>query len=137
MKMIKYFMVGSIAAITDISLFYLFAKVLGYNYLIVAFFSFIIATLVNYILSIKYVFQSRIKFSKKQEISLIYLVSGMAIIINQISLFILIDLLSIEMISSKVMATVLTFFWNYYTRTNFIFKEEEKDPKGKESISVH
>lgn len=136
MKMIKYFMVGFIAAITDISLFYLFTRVSGYNYLIVAFFSFVIATLVNYILSIKYVFQSQIKFSKKQEISLIYLVSGMAIIINQISLFILIDLFSMEMISSKVMATVLIFFWNYYLRSNFIFKEEEKDSKGKESISV-
>ena len=54
MKIIKYFFVGAAAALTDISLFYIFAKLLGYNYLIVAFFSFITATLVNYILSIKY-----------------------------------------------------------------------------------
>ena len=50
MKIIKYFLVGAIAALTDISLFYIFAKLLGYNYLIVAFFSFITATFVNYIL---------------------------------------------------------------------------------------
>jgi putative flippase GtrA len=75
MKIIKYFIVGSIAALTDISLFYIFAKLLAYNYLIVAFFSYTIATFVNYILSINYVFQSGIKFSKKQELSLIYLVA--------------------------------------------------------------
>ena len=50
MKIIKYFLVGAIAALTDISLFYILAKLLGYNYLIVAFFSFITATFVNYIL---------------------------------------------------------------------------------------
>jgi len=126
MKIIKYFIVGSIAALTDISLFYIFAKLLAYNYLIVAFFSYTIATFVNYILSINYVFQSRSKFSKKQELSLIYLVSGIAIMINQISLYILVDLLSIEIITSKVIATVITFFWNYFMRNNFIFRERIK-----------
>jgi putative flippase GtrA len=126
MKIIKYFIVGSIAALTDISLFYIFAKLLAYNYLIVAFFSYTIATFVNYILSINYVFQSGIKFSKKQELSLIYLVSGIAIMINQISLYILVDLLSIEIITSKVIAIVITFFWNYFTRNNFIFLFRER-----------
>jgi len=126
MKIIKYFFVGATAALTDISLFYIFAKVLGYPYLMVAFFSFIIATLVNYLLSIKYVFQSGVKFSKKYEISLIYIISGIAIIINQISLYILIDVLTTEMILSKTISTIITFFWNYYMRNNIIFKEKEK-----------
>lgn len=129
MKIIKYFFVGVVAALTDISLFYIFAKLLGYNYLIVAFFSFIIATFVNYILSIKYVFKSGIKFSKKKEISLIYVISGIALIINQVSLYILIDLITVEITLSKVIATIITFFWNYFIRRNYIFKEDSmKEP---------
>lgn len=123
MKIIKYFLVGAAAALTDISLFYIFAKLFGYNYLIVAFFSFVTATFVNYILSIKYVFKSGIKFSKKKEISLIYVISSIALIINQVSLNILIDLITVEMILSKVIATIITFFWNYFIRKNYIFKE--------------
>ena len=125
MKIIKYFIVGSIAALLDFSLFYIFAKLLDYNYFIVAFFSFVIATFINYILSIKYVFQSGKKFSKRKEISLIYIVSGIAIIINQFSLYAFIDLFRIEMVISKIIATILTFFWNYFVRNNFVFKENK------------
>jgi putative flippase GtrA len=46
--------------------------------------------------------------------------------INQISLYILVDLLSIEIITSKVIAIVITFFWNYFTRNNFIFLFRER-----------
>jgi putative flippase GtrA len=126
MKIVKYFIIGSIAALTDISLFYLFAKILGYNYLVVAFISYIIATFVNYILSIKYVFKSGIRYSKNVEISLIYVISGVAIIINQVSLYILIDFFENDMVFSKMIATVITFFWNYLARNHFVFGESDK-----------
>ena len=126
MKIIKYFIVGSIAALTDISLFYIFAKLFGFNYLLVAFFSYTIATFVNYILSIKYVFKSGIRYSKNVEISLIYVISGVAIIINQVSLYILIDFFENDMVFSKMIATVITFFWNYLARNHFVFGESDK-----------
>ena len=66
MKIFKYLSIGIVASLVDILLFSLFAKFLGFNYLIVGFFSFIIATGVNYILSIHYVFESGIKHSKKK-----------------------------------------------------------------------
>ena len=134
MKIIKYFIVGSIAALTDFSLFYIFTKLLKYNYMMVAFISYAIATYINYILSTKYVFQSGTKYSKKVEISLIYLISGVAIGINQISLYLLIDVLFVEMLISKVIATAITFFWNYFLRKNFIFKENINKKKGKNII---
>lgn len=50
-------------------------------------------------------------------------------IINQVSLYILIDLITVEMTLSKVIATVITFFWNYFIRKNYIFKEDTmKEP---------
>ena len=134
MKIIKYFIVGSIAALTDFSLYHIFAKLLKYNYMMVAFISYAIATYINYILSTKYVFQSGTKYSKKVEISLIYLISGVAIGINQISLYLLIDVLFVEMLISKVIATAITFFWNYFLRKNFIFKENINKKKGKNII---
>lgn len=125
MKIIKYFIVGSIAALTDFSLFYIFAKLLDYNYFAVALFSFSIATFVNYILSIKYVFKSGKNFSKRKELGLIYLVSGIGIIANLIILWILIEFLSIEILVSKIIATLIIFLWNYFIRNNFVFKENK------------
>ena len=45
---------------------FLFAKLLGYNYLVVGCAGFILATAVNYFLSIRFVFRSGARFSKKE-----------------------------------------------------------------------
>jgi putative flippase GtrA len=121
MKIIKYFFVGGIAAIVDISLFIIFAKFLSYNYLIVGALTFIIATLVNYTLSIKFVFQSGTKHKKKKEVLLVYLVSAFGLTFNLIILYICHDIINMEITISKLIATALVFFWNYFIRKYFIF----------------
>lgn len=121
LKIVRYLFVGGIAAMVDITLFAIFAKYLGFNYLLVAFFSFIIATLVNYIISIKIVFVSGTRHAKHKEVFLVYFVSGVGLLLNLLILYILISLLGVEKVSSKIVATVLVFFWNYYARKCFIF----------------
>jgi putative flippase GtrA len=106
----KYIGVGSIAALVDISIFSVFAKLLGLNYLIVALVSFTIATFVNYIFSIKYVFKSGLRYKKSIEIFVVYLVSFIGLVLNEIILYILIDLLFIEIIFSKIVTTGIIFF---------------------------
>ena len=120
-KIIRYFFVGGIAAVIDITLFAIFAKFLGYNYLVVAFFSFIVATLVNYIISIKIVFVSGTRHAKHKEVFLVYFVSGVGLLLNLLILYVLISLLGVEKVSSKIIATGLVFFWNYFARKHFIF----------------
>ena len=44
---------------------FLFAKLLGYNYLVVGCAGFVLATAVNYFLSIRFGFRSGARFSKK------------------------------------------------------------------------
>ncbi len=117
----KYIGVGSIAAVVDISIFTVFAKLLRFNYLVVALVSFTIATLVNYILSIKYVFKSGVRYTKGKEVFAVYVVSFIGLVINEIILYTLIDLLFTEMIFSKVIATGIVFFWNYLIRKKYIF----------------
>ena len=74
MKVIKYFFVGGVAAFFDISVFSIFTIYLGYPWIPVSIATFIIATLINYYLSINFVFISGEKFPVKQEILLVFLV---------------------------------------------------------------
>lgn len=120
--MIKYFFVGGSAAFVDIGLFFIFAKVLDYNYLLVAFFTFILATFVNYYLSIKFVFQSGKKFNKKQEIILVYLVSASSLALNLLLLYLFHERLFVDVFYSKIIVTGLLFFYNYSIRRFFIFQ---------------
>jgi putative flippase GtrA len=121
MKIFKYFFVGGVAAVVDISLFIVFAKILTYNYLLVGALTFLIATFVNYILSIKFVFQSGQKHKKQKEILLVYLVSAFGLAFNLIILYVCHDIINIELTISKLIATALVFFWNYFIRKYFIF----------------
>jgi len=120
---IRYFFVGSASAIVDISLFSLFAKYLNYNYILVGFVTFLIATYINYVLSIKYVFSSGLRFKKKLEMLLVFLVSSLAMIINLLALFILIEYILLDPVLSKILASATVFFWNYLTRKKIIFTQ--------------
>lgn len=135
MRVFRYFIVGGIAAAVDIGLFIVFAKLLGWNYLAVAAVSFTIATLVNYFLSIRHVFESGVRFARRQEIGLVYLISTIGLIFNQAVLFIGIDILGWEMIFTKLVATATVFVWNYWARAHFIFRpsSQAKAPSCKSS----
>jgi putative flippase GtrA len=122
-KVVKYFFVGGVAALVDITIFFVFAKLAGFNYLIIGAFGFILATLVNYVLSIRHVFESGIRFGKRKEILFVYVISLVGLTMNQLVLYVCIDLVQVEMMVSKLVATSTVFFFNYYTKKNFVFKE--------------
>ncbi len=122
MRFVRYFLVGGIAAAVDIGIFAIFAKILGYDYLAVAAVGFTLATLVNYVLSVRHVFESGVRFGRRQEIGLVYLVSGVGLAINQLVLYLGIDVLGQEMILAKLVATGVVFVWNYAIRSRFVFR---------------
>jgi putative flippase GtrA len=121
MKIIRYFFVGGVAAAVDIGLFYLGAGVAGWNYMIVGTVSFTLATLVNYIISIRVVFQSGARFSRNYELLLVFLVSCAGLVINQGILFMCISRFGIGLLPAKLLATAGVFLWNYYLRSRFVF----------------
>lgn len=132
MKIIRYAAVGGTATLVDFVIFAVFAKFLGFNYLAVGAIGFIIATTVNYILSIRFVFKSGIRFNLRKEIILVFLVSFVGLIVNQLVLFTGIGILGWEMLFTKIVATGLVFFFNFGVRTHFVFKPLEKMAVEKE-----
>jgi putative flippase GtrA len=119
----KYFVTGAIAASVDFVLFASFVKLLGWPWYIAATISFVAATLVNYILSIKHVFTGGVRFQKRDEIALIFLVSAIGLAVNQAILFLLIRA-GVMVLVAKVGATGSVFLWNYTARHQFVFKEK-------------
>lgn len=123
MKIARYFLVGGVAAGIDFLLFALLVKVFGFGWLGSAAFSFCVATLANYSLSIRHVFRSGARFGKQREMMLVFVVSAVGLVINQAVLAILIEWFGMDVLLSKVAATGSVFFWNYGARRHFIFRE--------------
>jgi len=123
MRLIKYFFVGGAAAIVDIGLFTLFASYLAWPWLPVSIATFILATAINYFLSIKFVFESGIKHTKSVEIIGVFGISALALLVNQAVLYMAIEWFDWNLVISKITATGTVFFWNYFGRSKLIFAQ--------------
>src|SRR6185436_6723738 len=119
-RAVRYFVVGGISAVFDIGFFYVFAKLFGYHYLAVACVGFVFAVLLNYALSVRFVFTSGVRFSRGRELALVYLVSGVGLALHLLVLYAAADLLGLELMLSKVIATGSVFLWNFLARNYFI-----------------
>jgi len=121
-RLMRYFFVGGISAVVDIGLFAIFASHFGLPWIPVSICTFIIGTLVNYLLSIRFVFKSGARFDKRRhEILGVFLISGLALLVNQSILFLSIEIFHWNLIFSKCLATGCVFFWNYFGRKRFVF----------------
>jgi putative flippase GtrA len=120
-RIARYFVVGGIAACVDIGLFMLFAKGFGLPYLYVGAGTFVIATLVNYWLSIRFVFVSGQRFGKRWETGLVFLASAIGLALNQAILAGCVEYAHFHLLAAKLVATGSVFFWNYLARRLFIF----------------
>ena len=125
MKIFRYAGVGATAATVDFLIFAVFAKLLNYNYLAVGAVGFIIATTINYFLSVRFVFESGARFGFRKEISLVFLISFIGLGVNQAVLYFGIGILGWEMLFIKLCATGSVFFWNFGARSQFVFKPLE------------
>lgn len=125
MIIVRYFFVGSMAAATDIGLFSLLVVGFGFPWFPVASISFLLATGVNYYLSIRLVFESGVRFSRGNEFLLVFAVSFIGLVMNQSVLWLFIELMNFNVVFAKVAATAVVFFWNYGARHGIIFRKRD------------
>jgi putative flippase GtrA len=117
----RYFLVGGTCAGVDLAIFLLLAQHFGLPYMRVAAGSFVIATLMNYFLSVRFVFVSGVRFRRRWEIAMVFAVSAVGLVLNQLILFACIEVAHLNLLFSKLAATGTVFFWNYFARRAFIF----------------
>jgi len=120
-RIARYFVVGGVAAVVDIGLFMLFAKAMGLPYLRVSAATFVLATLVNYWLSIRMLFVSGARFRRRWEVLLVFVVSAIGLALNQAILALSVERLGTGLFAAKILATGCVFFWNYFARRVLVF----------------
>ena len=123
MKVVRYFFVGGIAALVDFGSFVFLIEIFGLGWFWAALIGFVLATAVNYLLSVRHVFESGIRFSRRHEVALVFLVSALGLLLNQTMLYILIDQQSLNVFLAKVLAMGVVFVWNFTARSHFVFSD--------------
>ena len=118
-QILKFGVVGVIAFLIDYGLFALLT-ILHVHYLIAQVISFSVSLAFNYWASIKWVFDAKKQTTK--EVILFVVLSVVGLGINELLLYVGVDLIHIHELIVKLFATAVVMVYNFITRKIFIEK---------------
>lgn len=120
LQLLKYSVVGGIAFFIDFGTLYFFVLI-GINYLISAAIAFLAGLIVNYLLSTKWVFDSRRIANKKYEFIIFGIIGVIGLLLNEVVIYVATEILYMNLLFSKIAATVIVFIWNFAARKKILF----------------
>lgn len=123
MQIIKFGMVGGLCFLIDYGVMVFLTEIFNINYLISSGISFTVSVIVNYILSMQFVFETEKDDSAMKKFIIFVVLSVIGLIINQILMWILVDKIGIFYMISKIGATVIVMVYNFITRKLILEKK--------------
>ncbi|WP_017732496.1 GtrA family protein [Nafulsella turpanensis] len=120
-QIIRFAVAGAIGAGIEMGLFFFFVDFTGLHYLTGNFIAISVALLVNYIISQRWVFESG-RYSKGKEFGFFVAVSVVALMLNQLLMWVMIDNMELHMKLSKILAIGMVAVYNYSAKKFFVFK---------------
>jgi len=132
-QIIKFGIVGVLCFCIDFAIVVLLNSALNVHYIIATFFGFTISVIVNYLLSMKYVFTRKEELDRKKEFVAFVILSVMGLGLNEVIMLFCMEvvyanwnwietLLSHKMAvaGSKIFATGIVMVFNFVTRKIFL-----------------
>jgi len=121
-QIIRFGIVGFLCFFIEYGILVFLTEVAGVNYLISNACGFSVSVLVNYILSIIFVFDANKDTNKFKEFVVFMLFSIGGLGINQGVMWFAVEILGIHYMISKIGATAIVMVYNFITRKLFIEK---------------
>jgi len=123
-EFIRFLIVGVISAGIEYALLFLF--VMQMDYKIANVFAFILTNIVTFILSNRYVFNTAARGSNRRyELTLFIVCLGGALAVNSGVLFLMKEVIVMDLSIAKAIAIAVTVIWNFVTRKHIVFRNRE------------
>lgn len=123
-QLIRFGIVGVIAAIFDVGVLITLKELLQVNVLLSSAVSFCVSVAVNYLLSMRFVFKSK-EQSRIKEFIIFLLLSIGGLCLNQVILWIGTEYTSVYYLIVKFFAMVIVPIYNFITRKIFLESKEK------------
>ena len=121
-QIIKFGLVGFLCFFIDYGIMVFLTEVAGVHYLFSSGISFTVSVVVNYVLSLTYVFETE-KGNKIKEFIIFVVLSVIGLGINQVLMWFCVDILGIFYMISKIGATAVVMVYNFITRKMILEKK--------------
>ena len=118
-EIIKFGFTGGVCFLIDYGIMVLLTDVFGVHYLVSSGISFTVSVVINYMMCVQWVFKS----DKKQSRKAVLIFVGSSIVglfLNQIFMWLFVDLIRVDYKISKIIATILVMIWNYFAKRKAI-----------------
>ena len=135
-QFLKFGLVGVLCFLIDFGIFTLLNNVLGVYYLIANFFGFTISVIVNYIMSMKYVFVRKDDANKRLEFIIFVVLSIIGLFLTELIIWVCVDGIYVNVaaltglmprkaaeVLGKIIATGIVMIYNFVTRKIFLEKK--------------
>lgn len=121
-QFIKYVTLGNIANVADFSTLYLLTEFAKFHYLISAAISFVVGVITGHIINVLWIFQKS-RLNTKKVLMIIFLISIVGLIINEVIIYLLVKYFSTHYMLSKAISATIVMFWNFYGRRKWVFNK--------------
>ncbi len=112
-QFIRFIAVGSVSTVVDFGLLALFTEVFGLFYLTSATLSFVVANIVNFVLSKRWTFKNLNTNSMRQYVVFVS-IGAIGLLINNGILYMGVEMFGVHYIVGKIVATAVVMFWNFF-----------------------
>lgn len=122
-QLFRYMLTGGVAFLADLGTLYACTEYLKMHYLVSTAAGFCTGLIINYVLSINWVFSGRKMKNRYAEFTIFTVIGIIGLGLNEILMYSLTDLLGIYYIYSKLITTLIVLFWNFFARKFVLFNK--------------
>jgi putative flippase GtrA len=122
-QLFRYGMVVAIAFPIDFGLLYIFTEYSGMHYVLSATLAFVISMIVNFILSILWVFTNRTKRALWLEATMFGIIGFIGLGLTDLIIWLSTSVFGVYYMASKLIAVTIVFFWSFGAR-RYIFQKQ-------------
>lgn len=120
LQMFKFLVVGGLAFVIDYLTLIICKEVFHINVLISAAIAFTVSVVVNYILSVKWVFDVGKNKSENRNFIIFIIFSVIGLGLTELIMWFGVDIIKISYLIVKIMATAIVMIFNFVTRKLFL-----------------
>lgn len=126
LQLIKFGAVGFLCFFIDYGIMLLLTELLGVNYLVSCCISFSVSVIVNYLLSMRFVFAAKAGMKKRTQFVIFVILSVVGLGLNQLFMWLFVELIHVPYQLAKLVVTAIVMLFNFVTRKVFL-EEKEHD----------